>query len=471
MLELYEHQKTMVTETRSALGKHKSVILRSPTGSGKTVCAAFITQATVAKGNTVLFCVHRRELIKQSIKTFDDCGIRHGLIAAGFPYNPLQQVHIASINTLARRMEKIRKPSLIIIDEAHHAISESWKKVISYFSSSHVVGLSATPWRLDGRGLKDIFGAMTHGPETSWLIDNKFLSPFRAFAPSMPDLRGVHTKMGDYAIDEIEQTMDKPTITGDAVLHYKKLAEGKRGIAFATTIRHSKHIAEDFNANGVPARHIDGEMKTEERDEAIELFRKDKIKILTSCNIISEGFDVPEMEVAILLRPTQSLSLYLQQVGRALRYVPDKKALILDHAGNIMNHGLPTDKFDWSLEGKKKKAGKGKTPMRTCPECYCCHSAAIPSCPECNYSYEVKKTEIKFQEGNLEEINQDEWYKRMSYMQVLNKARTRDELLAVAKARGYRPGWAYKIMKEREKNERDRLGKRNTNGVVQEVSP
>ena len=451
MIQLYPHQTTFVQEARNALRNNRSIILRAPTGMGKTICAAHIVDAGLAKSSNIIFTVHRRELIKQTMDAFDTCGIPYGVISAGFKYDPFKSVQIASIDTLKKRLELIPEPDLMIIDECHHCASSGWASVVSHYDKCKILGLTATPWRLDGRGLKDFFGAIVHGPEAQWLIDNKFLSPFRAFAPSAPDLSNVHTKMGDYDIHEIEEQMDTPKLIGDAVEHYKKICNGARAVAFTTTINHSLHVAECFNQEGIPSAHIDGSMNSGARDESINKFRNGEIKVLTNCNIVSEGFDVPQMDAAILLRPTKSLSLYLQQVGRALRYVEGKTAIILDHAGNIMEHGLPTDSFDWSLEGRKKnsRVKKDEVKVRTCPTCYCAHEAKLRICPQCGHTYVVERAQIEQVDGKLVEINQEDWRARMPYKKVLARSRTEEDLYAVAKARGYKNAWVHKILQQR----------------------
>lgn len=454
-MKLYIHQEKMVADTRDALRKNRSVILRSPTGSGKTVCAAHIVSSALAKGSSVIFTVHRRELIKQTMETFDACGIEYGVVAAGYRPDFLQPVQIASIDTLKRRLELVPEPELIIIDEAHHSGSDGWAKVLAFYDKPKIVGLTATPWRLDGRGLGNLFGEIVHGPEVKWLIENKYLSPFRAFCPAIPDLRDVKTRVGDYAVDELEEKMDKATITGDAVSHYKSICPNKRAIAFATTVKHSQHIAETFNAAGISAKHIDGTMSNAERDAAIEDFRQGNIKIISNCNLISEGFDVPAMDAAILLRPTRSLSLYLQQVGRAMRYMPDKVAVILDHAGNILEHGLPTDNFDWSLEGKKKKKkDKSKIPIKICPKCFCAVPSALSGCSECGHVFVGKIREVEHVAGTLNEIDQENWIRTAPYKKVIEAAKTRAELEAIGKARGYKKGFAWAVMQERKERER-----------------
>lgn len=449
MIDLYDHQIDMVHRTREALARHHAVILRAPTGCGKTLCAAHIVKAAIAKGSRVIFTVHRRELIRQTRDAFDLCEIPYGVICAGMRPDPVAQVQIASIDTLKRRMDRVHPADLLIVDECHHANSTGWSTVIKGLDC-HVVGLTATPWRLDGRGLGDLFGEIVHGPEMKWLIDNKFLSPFRAFAPSSPDMSGVSTRMGDYAADEAEQKMDKPTITGDAVDHYRRIANGKRAIAFAVTVEHSKHIAECFNANGIAARHIDGNTSSAERDQAIAAFKNNEIKVLTNCNIISEGFDVPAMDVAILLRPTKSLSLYLQQIGRAMRYIDGKTAIILDHANNIKTHGLPTDTFNWSLSTKKKRKREISEVLgKICPACFCFHESVLRTCPNCGHFYEVKGREIEEVDGHLAEINLETWIKTAPYKRLVDSAATLEDLEKIRKIKKYKYGWSQHILRER----------------------
>ena len=413
--------------------------------------AAHIVSSVAARKRSTIFTVHRRELIKQTMDTFDTCGISYGVIAAGHRFDPMQETYIASIDTLKRRLEFVPEPALLMIDECHHAVSAGWATVLKHYDKAHVLGLTATPWRLDGRGLGDLFGEIVHGTETRWLIENKFLAPFRAFAPSTPDTSGVHTKMGDYDAVEIADLMDKPKITGDAVEHYGKLCNGARAVAFATNVAHSMHIAECFNAAGIRAAHIDGSMAHWERDAAIQAFRDGDVRVLSNCNLISEGFDLPAMDAAILLRPTKSLSLYLQQVGRPLRYHEGKTAFIIDHAGNIAEHGLPTDEFDWSLTGrkKKKKAEAQEIKVKVCEKCFCTYPSAEPMCPNCGATKAANQREIEQVAGELAEIDLNNWRRTAPYKEVVAKASgDRAELLKIAAARGYKRGWVGKVLQE-----------------------
>ena len=320
------------------------------------------------RGMPSWFIVHRRELINQSSRAFTGEGIKHGIISANYEVNRTALVQIASIQTLSRRYHKYRVPSLIVWDECHHIAANSWSKIFSLYPNSVHIGLTATPERLDGTGLDKWFRVMVKGPSVAWLIENKYLSNYKLYAPSKVDLTNVRTRMGDYVGSELTAVVDKPSITGDAIKHYKKLADGKRAVVFCASIEHSKHVVKQFLDAGIPAAHVDGETDINERDAAIRRFRDGTIKILSNVELFGEGFDVPCIEAAILLRPTQSLGLYLQQVGRSLRPNPGKDyAVILDHAGNCERHGLPDDEREWTLAGREKKSDCLVTAVRISP--------------------------------------------------------------------------------------------------------
>ena len=340
MIDLYKHQDEYVDRLRSALSRTQSVIAQASTGFGKTVVAAYIAQSSQKKNKKIIFTVHRRDLIKQTMKTFDQFGIEYGVIAAGYTRNPFAPTQIASIDTLKRRLDKTETPDLIIPDECHFSGSAGWSRVINHFKDrgSKVLGLTATPWRLDGKGLGEHFDEIISGPSMSWLIENKYLSDYDMYAPSSPDTSSIRKSMGDFANVELEEVMIKPTITGDAIKYYKKYASGKRTLAYCVSIKHSKIVAKQFCDAGIKAVHLDGCSNDSEKLYAFNGFADRSIKVICNCSLFCEGFDLSSqvgrdvpIEAAILLRPTTSLSLYLQQVGRAMRK-KEQKAVIIDHA-------------------------------------------------------------------------------------------------------------------------------------------
>lgn len=434
----------------------RSMLVQSPTGSGKTILTAYMLKTAESKGMAAFFIVHRRELIEQSIETFNTVNVPHGVIARGFPQNRNKLIQIASIQTLVRRYEQFKKPSLIIWDECHHISAGSWDRLYRSFPDAYHIGLTATPQRLDGTGLNKWFEKMIKGPSVRWLIDNGFLCNYTLYAPSGVNLDGVHTRMGDYVQSEIEDIVDRPTVTGDAIKHYLKFCNGKRAVAFCVSVKHSKHVVEQFNKSGIIAAHVDAKTPPEERSTIIRRFRDGKIKVLSNVELFGEGFDLPALEAAILLRPTKSIGLYLQQVGRALRPSLDKdKAVILDHAGNCHIHGFPDDEREWSLKGRKGKKSKPGVLIKTCKACF----AAIPSksekCPHCGYEFIPVGREVEFVDGDLVEV--DTKVTKDAKLVEQGKCRTFEDLVALGKRRNYRYPykWAKIIMQTRKKKELD----------------
>lgn len=443
-----EDQKKKARELM--LQKIKAIVVQSPTGSGKTVLVANILKGAADKGMPSFFIVHRRELVKQSSETFRKMGLPHGIIATGFFENVKPLVQIASIQTIAKRIKFLRIPTLIVWDECHHVAAGGWGKVHEAYPDSYHLGITATPERLDGRGLIKYFKALIKGPSVRWLIDNGFLCDFKLYAPSHLNLSEVHTTMGDYNKEEIKKIVDTPTITGDAIKHYQRLAMGKRAVVFCVSVDHSKHVNEQFLAAGIPSAQVDGKTPTEERDETLNRFTRGEIKVLCNVDLFGEGFDLPSLEVAILLRPTKSLALYLQQVGRALRPSPGKThAIILDHAGNCAQHGLPDEDREWSLEGRKKGNKAAPSSIKICPSCYAAVSAHKPRCTECGFTFGGIVREVVHKKGELEEVNKEAM--RRMRMREQAKCQTLDELIAEGKKRGYqRPhGWAQMVWNAR----------------------
>ena len=289
----------------------------------------------------------------------------------------------------------------------------------------------------------------------AWLIEQGFLTQPKYYAPpNQLDLDGIQVRGGDFAREETAAIMDKPTITGDAVSHYQRLCNGAPAVAFCASVAHAEHVAQAFSAAGYRAATLDGTLDRIERRKRVRGLADGSIQILTSCEIISEGFDIPTVTAAILLRPTKSLGMHLQQVGRVLRIAPNKPhAVILDHVGNCLRHGLAEEEREWSLEGrpkKKKKAGdEDAPPVRQCPQCYACHVPAS-ECPECGHEYEMKKREIEQQDGELVELNMA-WIKKQR-QQEQGQARSYEDLVALGKSRGMKlpQFWAAKVIKARQ---------------------
>ena len=454
-MNLRPYQQQAVTELRTAYGGgRKAPLFVLPTGGGKTFTFVYVGQSAVQRGNRVLILVHRQELLMQASRSLSAMGVRHGLIAAGHNTTG-DPVQVASVQTMIRRLGKHRYHfDLIIVDEAHHAIAGSWRKIIDAFPQARVLGVTATPIRSDGKGLRDVFDAIVLGPTVQQLIEMGYLvRPVVYAPPTQLDLTGVRRRMGDFDQTELGKRLDKPTITGSAVQHYRKLCDRQPAIAFCVSVAHAQHVAADFRAAGYAAMAIDGSMPDAERKQAIDDLANGRLHVLTSCDIVSEGTDIPVVAAAILLRPTQSTGLFLQQVGRALRPAPGKdRAIILDHVGNCMRHGMPQDDREWSLDGdlaaKRAKNDNEVPPVKQCEKCYAVFKPQ-PICPVCGHVHEIKGREIKETDGELQEI--DAATMQRQRRQEIGKAKTLEELQEVARRRGYKPGWARFIWNARQR--------------------
>ena len=442
--ELRPYQNDIIAETRAAMLRGvRSICIESPTGSGKTALTAAMLKTAASKGMSSLFLMHRRELVNQSIRTFASVGVPHGVIASGWFDDTRPLVQLASVQTYVNRLQKYRQPSLLIYDEAHHIAAGSWAKIHAAFPKAFHIGLTATPERLDGHGLGKWFSLMIKGPSVRWLIDNKYLSPYRLIVPpgSGVDVEGMHKRGGDYVTSEVVAKVDKPTITGDAVKHYLKFAAGKRGIISCASIEHSKHVVGQFKAAGISAAHVDGETPSDERDRAIKDFELGRISLLSNVDLFSEGFDVPAAEVAILLRPTASIVLSRQRIGRVLRYLPGKTAIIIDHVSDYLQHGLPCDEKEWSLAGRsaEKSSGKDGPGVKVCPKCFAAQRVGGTACSYCGFVFVVEARAVEVVDGELVELNLEAArLKKRQDQREQGTAKTMDELIKIGRARGFK---------------------------------
>jgi len=458
MIQLRDYQQTAIEGVREAFrAGHRAPLLVAPTGAGKTVMFGFVASETAKRGRRVLILAHRRELIRQASRKLTETGVPHGIIAPGnTPTRDLVQV--ASVQTLGRRINRADAPDLIVIDEAHHAVAGQWAQIIAAYPQARLMGVTATPERMDGRGLGvgagGCFDSLVMGPAVADLVTGGFLTPTKIWAPSeAPDLSGVRTRGGDYDAGALADAMAKPQIVGDAVAHYQKHAPGQPAILFSPSVAHAEAMAEAFRAAGIRAVAASGATEASKRDAAIAGLATGAVQVLCSCDLISEGLDVPAVGAVILLRPTKSLGLYLQQVGRGLRPAPGKAHLVvLDHAGNTLRHGPPEMPREWSLAGrpKKKRDQDDAPPARQCPECFAVHAPA-PCCPECGHEYKSGGREIEHVAGELSEVTDAmaaRWGRHIPLSKVLRDARDED-LAAVARARGYKQGWVFHMRQQR----------------------
>ena len=408
-VQLRPYQQSAVASVATEYQRgRKSTLFVLATGGGKSYCFCHIAERAATKGNRTCILVHRRELLDQASRSLGSMGVDHAIIAAGKPVNMEAMIHVASVQTLARRLANLPPDffQFIIVDEAHHTTAGTWNDVIKHFADARSLGVTASPIRTDGRGLGEHYESMVHGPDAAWLTANGFLAPAKYYAPPPAvDANALRTLGGDYRMDEAANAMDKPAVMGDVIEHYRKLMDGGTAIAFCCSIAHAEDTAAAFGAAGIAAASIDGRMDAETRRVLLADLGAGRIKVLTSCSLIGEGIDVPSVGGCIMLRPTMSLGLHLQMIGRCLRPSDGKThAVVIDHVGNALKHGFHTDPRQWSLDGKKKRANDAVS-IKVCKVCYAANPATARECAECGHEFEVKSVDdIATVAGTLTEL-------------------------------------------------------------------
>ena len=442
MIEAREYQERLLLDVHFALREGvRRILLVSPTGSGKTVTMTQLCQLFNNAGLACTFMAPRRELIKQISKKLTEQGIRHGVILAGHPGQSLYATNqVASIDTLlarAVRRDRLVLPhaDVVFVDEAHLSVTVARQTLFRMYPQAVLIGVTATPSRKDGRPLKLLYDRMIQATSVRDLIEQGYLSQYRLFAPATVDVSGLHTRMGDYVTSEAAELVNKPRITGDAISHYRRHCDGARAIVFAVSIEHSKAIAAAFNAEGIPALHIDGNTDGGLRDAMMQDFRDGRVRVLTNVDLFGEGMDVPAIEAAILLRPTQSLAMYLQQVGRALRPSPGKQqATILDHVSNSSLHGLPDEPRTWELTATVRRDRPKLTipSPRICASCFGASRSGSRVCVVCGEPFAVEPREIKQVEGELADVTDIKRARRQA-----NPAKDLAGLIELGRKRGY----------------------------------
>lgn len=461
MISLRPYQENLISNLRASLVKHRHALAILPTGGGKTAIASFMAKSAKEKGKRIMFTCHRDFLLDQTAEAFEEIGLPYTFVAASRGFNPHAPVIIASMDTLKRRLDKVPAPDVLIVDEAVHAAAAGWARVIEFYQQAgcYSIGLTACSDRVGGQGLHPWFKDLVLGPSAAELIELGYLSKYRAFDHTIADLAGMKKVGGEYSMGQAASRMDKPSITGDAVKEYTKMAAGKQALMFCCSIEHSEHVAEAFRAAGYEACHIGANTDGATRAAMLRDYRAGKLKILTSVDIFNEGFNVPAAAYAGLLRPTESLSIFLQQCGRVLRPEKDKEyAFIFDHANNIRrkngdtHHGFPDDPREWTLQDRKKcsrESGERTVPVRSCEKCYFCHKPA-PVCPACGFVYPIQSREVEEVSGELAEIDKDR--ARIAARQEVGRTKTMDDLIALGVQRGYKNPqyWARMVFNSRQ---------------------
>lgn len=398
----------------------------------------FADMARRTKGETLIL-VHRNELKQQHIELLSSLNI---------------SARVETYQTEYRRLGQHRTPKLLIVDEAHLSKSNTWSKVIEYYDT-YTVGMSATPIRLDSRPLGDIYSALVTGVDVKWLIEHHRLAPYEYYAPTAVDTSSLRVVCGDYVASDLEKLMNERAIYGNVVDSYKRFALGEKSICYCVSVEHARKTAETFKTAGINAEVLSAKTPTAQRQRIMDAFRNGEITVLCNCTLLSEGISIDEISCTMLLRPTESVALGIQQMMRCMRYLPGKTAKIIDFVANYTRVGLPDDEREWSLgeplKRKKQLNDNGDFYIRSCPECFMTFKTA-PVCPFCGTEYplhprEIKaREEIELQRITVEETARVEAEKKKARMEV-GKCKTLDDLWAIAKERGYAPGWVWKMAK------------------------
>ena len=441
---LRDYQRDLYDKTVVAMRDgYRRPLVVAPCGAGKSYLFAEMARKTVGE---VLVLVHRNELKQQHEELLSTLRI--------------ENTRVETYQTEYRRLGQYPKPRLLIVDEAHLSRSNTWKKIIDYYDT-YTVGMSASPCRLDGKPLGDIYDVLIEGVDTRWLIENKRLAPYEYYAPMSVDTSGLRTVAGDYVVSDLERLMNERYIYGDVVDNYIRFADGERTIAYCVSVKHARAVAEAFRADGIRAESLSAETPAKQRKRILEDFRSGEITVLCNCTLLSEGISIDEISCVMLLRPTESVALGIQQMMRCMRYLPGKTAKIVDCVGNYLRVGLPDESREWSLskpvQKRKQHDDRGNFYIRCCPECYMTFATA-PKCPFCGSDYPLHPREIQMKkEIELARITAEEAARvneaKKRSRQEQGRAQSFEELVRLGRQRGYKnPAfWAAQILRGRKR--------------------
>lgn len=459
------YQTKLITDIRKSAASHRSIVAVLGCGGGKSVIQAEIARLATSKGNRVLFLVHRRELCRQITDTFTAQGVNMELCEVGMVQtisrrlssqsqeceHDIPNFHIQKESGTTAARPAVRKPAkgrrdgdkekpaLIITDEAHHSTAKTYRKIYDRFPDALLLGFTATPIRLNRGGLGEVYEDLITSVSTRWLIDNNFLADYKYYSVELADTSKLRTRAGEFKADEVAALMNSRAIFGNTVEQWEKLARGKKTICYCAGVAASKATAEAFRAAGHTAYSLDGKTPQEERDSVMERFRSGEITILCNADLFGEGLDVPDCECTVLLRPTQSLTLYIQQAMRSMRYMPGKTAIIIDHVGNCYRHGLPDDPREWTLEPKAKQETVVK--IRECRQCFAVYSPTLSKCPYCGAEAEHEKRTVnrKTVDVDLKEIRRQEKIRNTRLQDA--EFETWEDIVEFQKAKRYKFAW------------------------------
>ena len=427
----------------------RAPILVAATGFGKTATAAEIVRRSVAKGRKVWFLAHLREILDDTSGRLAAAGIHHGQIRAGRSSDYSLPVQVVAVQTAVRR-PRLPRPDLVIVDECHLAVASSYRKTLEAVDWPRLLGLTGTPQRLDGRGLGEVFDRLVLTCGSAELIEEGLLAPIRLFEPPGLDLSALRTRAGEFDQGQAADLLARPAVVGDALSHWRRLCQGRRGVAFCTTVAHAQAVADQWARAGFRAMAVHGGSDDAERREAIAGLRAGRLDLVACAQLWIAGVDVPEIDAVIWLRPTQSLTAWLQGIGRGLRIAPGKRDLIiLDHVGNRARLGHPLEVHDWTLDGRAKKKRDAALSVKVCPQCFATMPSARPVCQDCGHRFVAERRELETVDGELQEVK---FQRQREQKREQAAATTLEALIDVGKRRGMKNprGWARHVLAARQ---------------------
>lgn len=474
MNELRNYQQELYINTRNALLKNRSACVQLATGGGKTAVMASMCESVYGKDKRAWIVVPRKELLNQASAHLTKWNVPHSLIAAGTNESRAFKIHVVSKNTLIRRYEKIKNwPDLLIFDEAHLYYDRQIEIISHLPESSKVIGMTATPERLDGRGLSDIYDTLIEGPSIPWLTERGYLAPLRYFSPPLDGLANLKTRGYDYDEEQLEELLERKKVYGELVGHYEKYGKGKQALIFCRSVKSAEQTAERFRDKGFNFHHIEGQMSGGKVKRLLDANRNGEIDGLCTCDLILYGVDIPRVEYGATIRPTLSRALYMQMIGRVIRPYPGKEnAIWMDHVNMVLEHqdenypGIPlhyVPEITWNFEGtEKRKRKKPDTAPRLCPHLdfiYC----DKPSCANCPHNPDHSITDARKPmvviEADLKEIEKPlpfterPYHERREFQDRIGSAVIEyknnpgpgpiELLLQIADELGYSVLWAY----------------------------
>jgi len=433
MLTLRPYQSSLVARVEAATARRILVCL--PTGGGKTAVAEALTAAELERGGRVVFIVDREELASQA-----QSRLGGGRLMGRYSADDSDRIVTAGVATLARRGVR-PDASLVIVDEAHCYLAESYRRVVDSYrdSGARIVGLTATPARLDGQGLGELFDEVVEGPSMQALIEQGYLVPVRTFAPTGPWWERVGVRAGDFRADELG---DAATAVLRDVVGAWRTAGGthRLTLAFACTKRHAADLARRFWVDGpVAAEVVTDDTPPAERAALKSRLEDGSVQVVVNVGILGVGWDFPAVSCIVMARPTLSWGLYLQQAGRGTRPAPGKTDLLLvDCAGNALRHGLVTRPFPVSLDGLARKHRRAVAGLSTCRQCFRVYEPSEPSCPGCGAARPHQERKLRTVDGQLVEMTGAEVFaERASQSQ---QVRLLAKWMREASEKGWKPG-------------------------------